>query len=191
MARLVLIRHGESEGNRDRVFTLTPEVPITAAGQQQAEAAAQWIAARFRPAHIVSSPFRRARQTADILAARLAVAVSVEPDLREQSYGALAGRPYGSLRECADYDPECYWRWEPPGGETLVAVAARAGAALDRVARVFAAEDVVVVSHGGVMMALWQHVTGEWRAGKVAANAGIVVVEHEAGRYLGAMAARE
>lgn len=186
MARLLLIRHAESEGNRDRTFTLTPDVPITDAGRRQAETAAEWIASRYRPAHVASSPFRRARQTADILAGRLGLPVSVEAELREQSYGDLAGRPYAALRECPDYDPQCYWQWAPPGGESLLAVATRAGGVLDRVAGAFPRTDVVVVSHGGVMMALWRHVTGEWRAGRVPANAAIVEVEHDAGRYLGA-----
>ena len=184
MGRLVLIRHGESEGNRDRVFTRTPEVPLTDAGRAQVRQAAEWIAARYQPVALVSSPFLRARQTAGILAERLALAVGVEEDLREQSYGELAGQPYAMLRESSDYDRARYWLWRPPGGgETLVEVAARAGAALDRVAAGAPANDVVVVSHGGVMVALWRHVTGEWGMGKVARNAGLVVVEHDAGRY--------
>ena len=186
MGRLVLIRHGESEGNRDRIFTHTPEVPLTDAGHAQVRAAAEWVAARYRPVAVVSSPFLRARQTAAILAERLALAVRVEEELREQSFGELAGQPYAALRDSSDYDPARYWLWRPPGGETLLEVAARAGAALDRVAAGAAGNDVVVVSHGGVMMALWWHVTGEWRTGKVARNAGLVVVEHEAGRWCGA-----
>ena len=186
MGRLVLIRHGESEGNRDRIFTHTPEVPLTDAGHAQVRAAAEWVAARYRPVAVVSSPFLRARQTAAILAERLALAVRVEEELREQSFGELAGQPYAALRDSSDYDPARYWLWRPPGGETLLEVAARAGAALDRVAAGAAGNDVVVVSHGGVMMALWRHVTGEWRMGKVARNAGLVVVEHEAGRWRGA-----
>jgi broad specificity phosphatase PhoE len=190
MGRLILIRHGESEGNRDRTFTRTPDVGMTDAGRAQVRAAAEWVAARFRPARIVSSPFARARETAAILAGRLALPVVVEEDLREQSYGQLAGRPYSSIAECADYDPSSYWVWCPPGGETLVEVAGRAGAVLDRVAAA-ADDDAVVVSHGGVMMALWQHVTGSWRAGRVARNAGLVIVEHEGGRWLGATGVEE
>jgi broad specificity phosphatase PhoE len=186
MTRLVLIRHGESEGNRDRVFTHTPEVPLTETGRAQVRAAAEWVAARYRPAAVVSSPFLRARQTADIMAERLTLGVRIEEELREQSYGELAGQPYATLRESFDYDPTRYWLWRPPGGETLEEVSARAGAALDRVAASAPGDDLVVVSHGGVMMALWRHVTGEWRMGRVAPNAGLVVVEHEAGRYRGA-----
>lgn len=188
-SRLVLIRHAESEGNRDRVFTRTPDVPITDTGRMQARAAGAWIVANFAPVAIVSSPFARARQTADILADVLALPVRVEEDLRERSYGTLAGEPYAAVRSCPDYDPARYWLWRPPGGgETLVQVAARAGAVLDRVARTCDATDVVVVSHGAVMHALWWHVTGEWSRARVARNAGIVVVEHEAGTYRDATA---
>jgi len=187
MGRLVLIRHGESEGNRERIFTRTPDVPLTDGGRDQVRAAADWIASRYSPCRIVSSPFARARETAAILAARLGVPVAIETDLRERSYGELAGQPYGAVRSCADYDPATYWLWCPPGGgETLVEVAARAGAALDRIAAASEEEDVVVVSHGAVMMALWRHVTGDWRAGKVARNAGIVLVEHRDGRWVSA-----
>lgn len=189
MGRLVLIRHGESEGNRDRCFTLTPDVPMTPVGHEQVRAAAEWVATRYRPSAIVTSPFRRARETAAIIAARLELPVRVEADLRERSYGSLAGKPYAAALACADYDPAAYWLWCPPdGGETLVDVATRAGRVLDGVAAAAPAAEVVVVSHGAVMMALWRHVTGEWRRGGVARNAGIVVVEHEDGRWVGAAA---
>jgi len=187
MGRLVLIRHGESEGNRDRTFTPTPDVPLTDVGRAQVRMAADWLAARFRPVRIVTSPFLRARETAAILAERLGLPVGIEQDLRERSYGALAGRPYTAVRECTDYDPTVYWKWCPPGGgETLLEVAARAGRALDRVAAAAADEEVLVVTHGAVMRALCWHVSGVWGTGRVARNAGVVVVDHRNGGYLGA-----
>lgn len=182
--RLILVRHGESEGNRDRVFTPTAEVPLTAAGREQVRATGEWIATRFSPVEVVASPFRRARQTAGILAARLGLDVRIEEDLRERSYGTLAGQPYASMRGTEGWDPERYWLWRPPGGgETLVDVAARAGAALDRVARGAPGADVVVVSHGAVMHALWRHVDGAWSSRKVARNAGVFVAEHLDGEW--------
>lgn len=184
MGRLVLMRHGESEGNRDRVFTVTPAVPLTERGRAQVRAAALWIASTHAPARLVTSPFVRARQTAEELATVLRLPIEVEEDLRERSYGELAGRPYTTLRTVADYEPASYWLWRPPGGETLTEVASRAGAVLDRIARSSPVDDVVVVSHGAVMMGLWWHVTGSWREGRVAPNAGIVVAPHESGRWL-------
>jgi len=185
MGRLLLIRHGESEGNRDRVFCRTPDVPLTEEGCCQARAAGEWIAERYAPVRIVTSPFARARQTADILAGVLGLAVVVEPGLRERSYGELAGQPYGAVRAHPDYDPGVYWQWCPPGGESLVEVAARAGEVLDRVARSAPGDDVVIVSHAAVLAALRCHVTGAWERGRVTPNAGIALVEHRDGAYLG------
>lgn len=184
MGRLLLIRHAESEGNRDQVFTATPLVPLTARGHEQARAAAQWLLDRHVPAHVVSSPYTRARQTAAIIAEILGVPVVVEEDLRERDYGLLAGQAYSSPRP--GYDRERYWTWRPEGGETLEEVLVRVGSALDRVAAGAADADVVVVSHGAVMMAAHRHVTGAWPpAGRVVRNAGVVVVEHRDGRYHG------
>lgn len=190
--RLILVRHGESEGNRARVFTPTPEVPLTEAGREQVRVCGDWIASRFAPVAVVSSPFRRARQTSDILAARLGVDVRVEEDLRERAYGMLTGQPYASARQTSGWDPDRYWLWCPPGGgETLVDVAARAGAVLDRLARQTPDADVVVVSHGAVMHALWRHVDGSWSTRKVARNAGVFVVEHRGGVWDGIVAIGE
>ena len=181
MGRLLLVRHGESEGNRERRFTPHPGIPLTPAGRAQVEAAARWIAARYVPRAIVSSPFSRARETADILGAGLHLAVTVEPDLRERSYGVFAGQPYDTPRQ--GYDPAAYWAWRPPGGESLEEVLVRAGAVLDRFARAGGVDDVVVVSHGAVMLALWRHVTGTWGEPRVVPNAAIVEVEHRHGVY--------
>jgi broad specificity phosphatase PhoE len=186
MGRLLLIRHGESEGNRDRVFTHSPEVPLTPIGRTQAWATAEFVRQRYAPSLLVSSPFTRARQTAEIIGEVLTLPILVEEDLGERSYGDYAGLPYETARP--QFDPHTYWHWRPPGGETLEEVAARVGRVLDRIAARANHDDAVVVSHGGVMMALWRHVMGEWaRPGRVVRNAGILLVEHEAGQYRGAL----
>lgn len=182
MGRLLLVRHAESEGNRDRVFTATPAVGLTERGRRQAQAAAAWIRTRHAPRLVVSSPYARARQTAEIVAAALGLPVAIEDDLRERDYGTLAGQAYATPRP--DYDRERYWLWRPAGGETLEEVLVRVGATLDRLAAGTADGELVVVSHGAVMMAAHRHVTGAWPpAGRVVRNAGILVVEHEGGRY--------
>ena len=187
MGRLLLIRHAESEGNRDRVFTATPHVPLTDRGRRQARNAAEWMRERHAPARIVSSPYARARETAAIVGELLRLPIAIEENLRERDYGLLAGRAYETPRP--GYERDRYWAWRPEGGETLEEVLARVGAVLDAIAEGAPAEDVVIVSHGAVMMAAHRHVTGDWPpAGRVVRNAGIVVVEHEGGRY---RAARE
>ena len=54
----------------------------------------------------------------------------------------------------------------------------RVGPILDRLAAEHAGEDIVVVSHGGVMMTLWAYVARTWEAAHVPSNCGMVLIEH-------------
>ncbi len=181
--RLLWVRHGESEGNRDRRFTHSTAVPLTEAGREQARAAASAIRRRFAPALIIASPFARARQTAEIIAATLSLPLDLDEDIREQSMGRLAGLPYESAVAVPDFDAARRWAWRPPGGESLIDIQARVRRALDRFAQVHPSRDVVVVAHAGVMHAVWATVTGSWDDAPHTPNASILVVEHEDGCY--------
>ncbi|MCK6555137.1 histidine phosphatase family protein [Candidatus Binatia bacterium] len=182
-ARIILVRHGESEGNRDRTFTQHTNVPLTERGREQARAAGVRIRALCAPARLVASPFARARQTAEIIAGEIDCAVHFEAAFCEQSFGVFAGRPYTAMLDDAAFHEGPRWEWRPPGGESIADVYARAVPAFERLVQSSGADDVVLVSHGGVMFALWAFVAGSWEAARVAPNAGIVVVEHRAGVY--------
>jgi broad specificity phosphatase PhoE len=181
--RLLLVRHGESEGNRDRTFTQNAEVPLTPFGREPARATAERIASTYAPSRVVASPFTRARQTAEIIAAVLGLPVAFEAALREQSFGIFAGQPYDALLSDAAYHEGPRWQWRPQGGESLLDVHARVVPAFERLARSGAHQDTVIVSHGGVMLALCAYVTGSWDGITVTPNAGVVVVEYHNGSY--------
>jgi broad specificity phosphatase PhoE len=181
--RLILVRHGESEGNRDRTFTQHVDVPLTAMGREQARDAGEKIQRMFEPARIFTSPYARARHTAEIIGEVVNLPVEIEPDLREQSFGIFAGQPYESLLSNAAYHEGPRWNWRPQEGESLIDVYDRAVPALERIARAWVGHDVIVVSHGGVMLALCAFVGGGWEKQTVAPNAGIVVVEHDGSSY--------
>ena len=181
--RLLLVRHGESEGNRDRTFTQNPDVPLTAFGREQARVAAHRMAGRYHPSRIVASPFTRARQTAEIIAEVLGLTVEFEAAFREQSFGVFAGQPYDALLSDAAYHEGPRWNWRPQGGESLIDVYERVVPAFDRVTQAAPGEDVVIVSHGGVMVTLCAYVSGSWEGVAVTPNAGIVVVERRGNRY--------
>ena len=183
VGRLIFVRHGESEGNRDRCFTHSTEVPLTDRGREQARAAAQEIRARFAPTRVIASPFARARETGEIIAAALALPIDIEPAVRVQHLGRLMGQPYDSVLKDPTFDPARRWEWRPPGGESLMEVQSRVVPALDRLARRHAGHEIVVVAHAGVMMATWAHLTGSWESVPRIPNAGIVVVEHDDGAY--------
>jgi probable phosphoglycerate mutase len=186
MGKLIMVRHGESEGNRDRRFTSSPEVPLTELGREQAREAARRIAKRFAPQRIISSPYRRARQTSDIIAGELALPIEVVHDLHERDLGVLKGQSYDLLRDLAGqdsgYDPKRGWLWRPEGGESYEDVRRRVIVAIDEIRHRYPTEELVVVSHGGVMLSLWAHLTGAWEAAHLPPNCGIVLIEHEPGR---------
>lgn len=183
VGRLILVRHGESEGNRDRRFTSSAAVPLTVLGREQARVAARRIKAQFQPELVIASPFVRARQTAEILASELALSMEIEDDFHEQSLGELAGKSYDVMREHPEYDRLRYWEWRAPGGESLQEVRERTGSALDRVAAKSAGRQIIIVSHGGVMASLWAHATGRWEDAHIPPNAGIVIIERQGERY--------
>jgi broad specificity phosphatase PhoE len=184
MSKLILVRHAQSLGNRDRIFTTTPqELALTDLGYAQARAAASRIAELFRPNLVVTSPFVRASETARVIAEALGVQLQIEPNLYERELGAYRGRSYDSLLDAAGYDALRPWIYQPQGGESYEDVQARVAPVLDRLAREHSSEDIVVVSHGGVMMTLWAYVTGQWEAAHAPPNCGIVLIEYGPGGY--------
>src|SRR5690606_28901279 len=100
---------------------------------------------------LVTSPLRRAQESAAALADRLGLgAASVEPDVREVDFGAWEGLTFA---EIAERDPDLLARWrssadEPaPGGESMAQVHARVRAARERLLAEHEGRVVVVVSH--------------------------------------------
>jgi|HubBroStandDraft_4_1064222.scaffolds.fasta_scaffold178099_2 broad specificity phosphatase PhoE len=179
MSKFILVRHGESSGNRDRIYAVSPhDLPLTELGYRQAQQAAQRIAQLFKPQLVVTSAYKRASETARIIAGALGLPLEFEPNLHEREFGAHRGRAYESFLTEPDYDPQRPWAWKPHGGESYEDVQARVGPILDRLAASHSDKDVVVVSHGGVMACLWAYVTGRWEDAHVPPNCGIVLIEH-------------
>ncbi|HEY6394576.1 MAG TPA: histidine phosphatase family protein, partial [Candidatus Binataceae bacterium] len=138
---------------------------------------------QFRPKLVIASPYKRAHDTGLIIASELGIPLEIEEAIREQSLGQLAGQSYDVVLKDPTFDPDRSWLWRPPGGESHEDVLKRVAPALDRIARIYAHAEVVVVSHGGVMRSLWAHVTGKWEGAHIPANCGIVLIEHEQGSY--------
>jgi broad specificity phosphatase PhoE len=183
MGKLIMVRHGESEGNAIRRFTTSGEAKITELGRRQALEAAVRIKLKFQPILVIASTFARARETGLIIAAELGIPIEYEEQFREMSLGDLAGKPYDSIANDPTFDPQRSWVWRAPNGESHEDVLKRVAPVLDAVAKKYPDDEIVVVSHGGVMRAVWAHVTGKWEDAHVPPNCGIFVIEHHGGRY--------
>jgi len=162
-ARVVLIRHGETEWNREgRIQGYRADSPLTASGHVQARLLAERLAReRFDALH--SSDAGRTRQTAAPIGAATGLEVLYHAALRERSYGVFEGRTY---QEVEREDPGAFQRFRsrdpyyvPPSGESAVQFRDRVVAALERIAE-GAAGGVAVITHGGVLGMMYRHVTG-------------------------------
>jgi broad specificity phosphatase PhoE len=145
-ATLVVARHGDAE-YVDTVFS-DEGGTLTATGRGQAADLAEQLRDR-RIAHVWCSDSSRAVQTAEIVAARLGVAVTTRKSLREVDVGELAGRSFSVDAVCGVTD-----RWFRgdlaaafPGGESGHDVVARYADALAEIADLHRGETVMVVGH--------------------------------------------
>lgn len=147
--RLILVRHGLSEGNERSLIQGHADYPLVDEGHRQATLIAQRLA-QERIDHIYSSDLTRAKQTAEPIIRRHPKArVSYEPRLRERHYGAFENRskPDVIARGAAQIGT-----WiAPPGGEHIHAFTERVTNMLDRLYAQHQGETVLVVSHSGVL----------------------------------------
>jgi probable phosphoglycerate mutase len=152
MAELILIRHGETEWSRTGRHTGRTDIPLTDAGRTQAAALAPWVAA-LAPVHAVTSPLRRARDTAMLAGLH----AEVDDRLVEWDYGAYDGLTAAQIQQQRGGPWTLFADGVPPGatpGETLVQVAARASALLADIAPMLADGPVVLVAHGHLLRVL-------------------------------------
>jgi probable phosphoglycerate mutase len=142
---IVLIRHGETEGNASRVLQV-PETPLNARGIAQAERLSGRLA-QLGVAAIVCSDLLRARMTAAPLERATGLAAELLPELQERNFGALRGTSYGDLGP-AIFAPD----FVPEGGESMSVFDARVSLAWQRVADAArnTQGNLVVITHGFV-----------------------------------------
>jgi ribonuclease H / adenosylcobalamin/alpha-ribazole phosphatase len=150
---LLLLRHGETRHTLAARFSGRggDDPELTEAGHRQAAAAARWLTMRHQVSAVVTSPLRRATQTARVVAERLGADMLTDADLAETDFGDWDGRSVAEVRELW---PEQLDAWltstdvAPPHGESFAAVGRRVRHARDRLLRDFPGQNVVVVSHG-------------------------------------------
>lgn len=109
--RLLIVRHGESEANREGIWQGQYDSPLTRAGVRQAESAAM-VLALSSPAFVVASDLLRAAQTGDIIAAAAQCPVSYDERLRELAVGEWTGMPGALVQERYPKDRERHLRGE-------------------------------------------------------------------------------
>ena len=163
MTTLLLVRHGETDWNRDGRWQGHADTPLNERGREQARA----LAARLdgEPiAAVYASDLARARETAEIVAASLGLEVRVDPRLREIHFGGWEGLTSAEIEQRF---PEEVARWRADdganafaGGETYARMGERVVDALSEIAAAHPTQTVLVILHGGPIRGLLAHAAG-------------------------------
>jgi broad specificity phosphatase PhoE len=162
--RYYLVRHGETESNRNRIVMGALDVPLNETGRQQAQRLAPAFADLALDGAFCSS-LSRARETAEIILAGRGLRAAELDGLREQDYGEWEGQAFEALAREERLDAQRYYS-DPssvviPGGEPFHDFC-------DRVIRTFehdvrsdgAGKRILVAAHGGSLRVLIAHLLG-------------------------------
>ncbi|HXJ80981.1 MAG TPA: histidine phosphatase family protein [Candidatus Methylomirabilis sp.] len=149
--RLVLVRHGETDWNRERRYQGQRDTPLSETGRAQAEAAGRLLA-REQFQAVWSSPLRRARDTAAAIAAPKGLAVRVDEAFGEMRFGQWEGL---TVDDVSARFPDLHRQWQgtphlvaPPDAETLDEVRARTLKGLEGLRAAHDGQTVCLVTHG-------------------------------------------
>lgn len=150
---LVLLRHGETAHTAERRFSGSggADPALSEHGRAQARQAAR-AAALAEVDAVVSSPLARCRQTAQAVADRLGLPVTVADGLRETAFGAWEGLTFAEVRERYPAELDAWFgspAAAPPGGESFD----------DVTSRVARTRDDLLAAHRGRTLLLVSHVT--------------------------------
>jgi len=145
---LVLVRHGETDWNRERRFQGHADTPLNDSGRRQAGELAALLRGDGLSA-VYTSPLRRAKETASVVAADLGLDAHELEELREIDVGDWQGLTIDEVRTRHPEQLDVAWRSGWPNGETHEELAERVLPALLDLDRRHAGERVLGVTHAG------------------------------------------
>ncbi len=153
VTRILLVRHGQSEWNAVGRWQGQADSPLSDQGRLQAREAARAVGAVDA---VWASDLQRAVETATIIAGEIGVGpVAVDPALRERDAGEFSGLTRAEIEERFPGYLAAHRR--PPGWEPDEHLLARALGALHRIAGEVPGGDVLVVTHGGLVYTVEEH----------------------------------
>ena len=165
--RLFLVRHGETEGQSSVRYYGQTDLNLSALGREQvlrtAPLLAESLLAEANKAVLVSSPMRRARQSAELVAAHLGRTGEnpyIVDEFIEVDFGEIEGLTAEEIRQKI---PDWYSRWQAgaidgfPGGESFADFDHRIGQGVDRLLTDLPGQNLLVMAHKGVVAGIIRH----------------------------------
>ncbi len=153
MTQIILVRHGQTPWNKDKIFRGSKDIPLNDQGREEARQAGEALKQEKIDA-IYTSPLSRSRDTALAIAQHHGLPVQDHPGLSDLCYGEWEGLP---LAEVKVKYADLYRQWETaphmvrfPGGETLAELRGRALAAVQGIVACHPGQTVVLSAHRAV-----------------------------------------
>ncbi len=182
--RLLLIRHGQSQANKENRVQGWLDSPLSELGHLHAQLICRRVAAEFDVAYVFSSPLLRARQTASYLSAEKNLSLNIIDGLKEQNLGPLSGLTKSEIKNRYPHHDHAWTNNLPrpatEGIESDEQFAARVQQAMDTMLhRIEPGSTAAVFSHGGTlnqMLKNWLKIT---RGGRTFTfnNASLTIVD--------------
>jgi alpha-ribazole phosphatase/probable phosphoglycerate mutase len=161
--KIILLRHGQTEWNALQKYQGHIDIGLNDIGREQAEKLALYLRENENIEAIYCSDLSRSRETAEIIGRELQLPVQADERLREIGFGNWEGMTY---EEVSQTYPEEYAKWfnnnltiKVPGGESIDDLLARSLPALGDLAKKHEGT-VLVVSHGGLIKTILNHILG-------------------------------
>jgi len=177
MTSICLIRHGETDWNREGRIQGIADIPMNETGMAQAEKCAAFLA-QSKWDVIISSPLARAKQTAAIINKKLQLPIIEMAAFKERDYGDAEGMTRAE-REEAFPDREF------PNQETRESLINRVMSGIQKLHETYPGRKVLLVAHGGVINAILAALSnGEIGSGKTRLNHGCISnIYHHQGKW--------
>lgn len=191
--KIFIIRHGETDYNKERRIQGWLDIPLNVAGHQQAEQVAQLLSHNKIDA-LYSSDLTRAHQTAIHIATKIGIEIKLAPELRERDMGIFSGwawetepdpkkeKLWGEFETARDRNVR---NWKKHRGESIGDVSDRLSHFFTVIHHHHANQHVAIVSHGGAINRILEHyrIKDVKEGYRTVRNASVIVLHKEISTY--------
>ena len=158
--KLILVRHGQTDWNKEFRLQGVTDIPLNEEGKEQARETAKKLKKYgIKPYVIISSSLKRARCTSFIISSAFEIPFAVHENLIERNFGSLEGKNWKEI--CKLYpdlkrkDRKQAYNYQPFGGESSLDVFKRLVGFINFVKNNYEEKTVIVVTHAGVLRMLF------------------------------------
>ncbi len=158
-----LLRHGQTVWNKEKRIQGRGDSPLTAEGRASCRKWGRYLGTSGTTwQRIIVSPLQRARETAKLINETLQIPIAYDEGIREQDWGNWEGRTLEQIKRESPGELEelthLGWNFRPPGGESRKELLHRVLASLKRSGAQWPGENLLVISHLGVVKSLLYYI---------------------------------